>query len=187
VNKLISIDAITDFVFVLDEPNSVDLALVLGSPSISNVEPAIELYHSRQTERILISGHGPTDECDPEWSVYRSHAIAAGVPPEQILVECDARNTVENFTFSAKIIEREISWGRISRIAICCKPIHTRRAFMTARQHLPKHVQILMIPPKNPKDIQPFNWSTTARGRARVLGEVMRIGKYGLDEDLSIE
>jgi len=182
-----SIDAITDFVFKRDEPGPVDLAFVLGSPSISNIEPAIALYLSGLTQKLLISGHGPSDDCEPEWSVYRAHAIAAGVPQDQIWLEREARNTAENFILSERIIDREISWDGIRRIAICCKPIHTRRAYMTARQHFPKHLEILTLPPEDSADIQPFNWWTTERGCTRVLGEVMRIGQYGQKGDLSIE
>ena len=80
-----------------------------------------------------------------------------------------------------------MSWDAISSIAICCKPLHTRRAYMTARQHFPEHVGLLMIPPQNSADIQSFDWWATQSGQMRVLGEVMRIGKYGQKQDLSLD
>lgn len=184
-NKTIA--AITDFVFLNDETAAVDLALVLGSPSISNVEPAIALYRSGLTKTIVITGHGPSDASVPEWRAYRDHAVAAGVPAEHILIEPEARNTLENIVLSARIIAREVSWDRVSSIAICCKPVHARRAYMTARQHLPKHVDLLMLPPRHPADLQPEDWWATQAGKARVLGEIRRIAEYGLKEDLSIE
>ena len=42
-------DAVTAFVFMCDEPAKVDLTVVLGSPSISNIEPAIAMYHAGLT------------------------------------------------------------------------------------------------------------------------------------------
>lgn len=170
-----------------DEPASVDLALVLGSPSISNVEPAIALYRSGLTGRIVISGHGPTSDCEPEWRVYRDHARANGVPDAHLIIEPEARNTLENFVLSKQVIDREMPWSKISKLAICCKPIHTRRAYMTARMHLPRHVELLMLPPDNLTDIQSFNWSETPRGRARVMGEIHRIAEYASKGDISIE
>lgn len=182
-----SIDAITQFIFRADKPRHVDLALVLGSPSISNVEPAIALYRAGFAARILITGHGPVDTKVPEWRVYRDHAISQGVPTEDILIEPDATNTRENFLFSERIIARELGWDRIAEIAICCKPLHTRRAFMTARRFLPKHVNFVVLPPSHPADIQADNWWLKPQGKERVLGELRRIAEYSLTGDVSIE
>ena len=182
-----SIRALTSFIFMDDEPATVDLAIVLGSPSISNVEPAIDLYLKGFTKKIVISGHGPSPESVPEWRIYRDHALAAGVPSEALMIEPNARNTLENFLFTAKVITQHTSWDKISRIAICCKPIHTRRAFMTARKHFPGHVKLFMCPPRDPADLQAHNWSQTVIGRDRVLGEVRHIAEYGMKRDLSID
>lgn len=180
-------DAITRFVFMRDEPVNVDLALVLGSPSISNIEPAIALYHAGLTRKLLITGHGPTPDSEPEWRLYRDHAVLKGVPQEDILIESAARNTAENMAFSARIMAEDLSGADVRTIAICCKPIHCRRVYMTARRHLPQHIALLMIPPENPMDIQASDWWKTPKGQKRVLGEIMRIGEYGLKEDLSID
>lgn len=182
-----SIDAITQFVFLRDAPVLVDLALVLGSPSISNIEPAIALYKEGLTQQLVISGHGPAATSNPEWRVYSDHALAAGIPERHILIEPNARNTLENFTFSKALIDREIGWKTVSRIAICCKPLHARRAYMTARKQIPGHVELLVIPPTNHADIQPSNWQKTERGRTRVMGELSRIAEYTLKGDISIE
>lgn len=180
-------DAITQFVFVSHQPAKVDIALVLGSPSISNILPAISLYLQGNTNRIVISGHGPDDQHTPEWSVYNDYALAAGVPASAIYLEPSARNTLENFVFSSQLIEQLIGWHSVKSVAICCKPLHSRRALMTARQHLPRHVNLLMTPPKHPDDIQADDWWSTAHGRDRVMGEVIRIGEYAQKGDLSLD
>ncbi|QPN68596.1 YdcF family protein [Synechococcus sp. CBW1006] len=182
-----TITAITEFIFCEDEPGPVDLALVLGSPSISNVEPAIALYRAGLTPKILISGHGPTKAGPAEWRVYRDRALADGVAERDILIESEAQNTRENFLFSERIIANELTWAGISSLAICCKPIHSRRAFMTARHYFPKFVRLVMLPPRHPADIQADNWWTMERGRERVLGEISRIAEYGQKEDISLE
>lgn len=182
-----SIDSITRFIFCSDKPREVDLAIVLGSPSISNVEPAISLYLEALAPRILITGHGRRGVDVPEWQVYRDHAVSQGVAEEDILIEPDATNTYENFLFSECIIARELGWDRVSSLAICCKPLHARRAFMTARQILPSGVNIVVLPPRHPADIQADNWWLSSHGKERVMGEMRRIAEYSLKGDISIE
>ncbi len=182
-----SIASITRFIFCADPPQRVDLAIVLGSPSISNVLPAIALYHQGLTPRILITGLGPQGTDVPEWRAYRDHAMEQGVPQEAILIEPEATNTRENLLFSDRIIAQQLGWHNISSVAICCKPLHTRRALMTARQVLPRKVNIVVLPPRHPADIQAENWWQRPRGRERVLGEMRRIAEYALKDDISIE
>lgn len=186
MHEMKTIEAITQFIFCADEPSKVDCALVLGSPSISNIEPAVDLYHAGLTSRILISGHGPDDSSPAEWCLYRDWALAQGVADRDLLIEPHARNTRENFMFSERIIAQELSWERMESLAICCKPIHARRAFMTARMFFPKRITLLILPPSNPRDIQACNWWLTERGRDRVMGEIGRIGDYGIKEHLSL-
>ena len=47
--------AISEFLFRKSEPERVDLAFVLCSPTISSIHPAISLYKSGLTKRVLIS------------------------------------------------------------------------------------------------------------------------------------
>lgn len=180
-------DAITRLVFLSHQPENVDVALVLGSPSISNILPAVSLYMQGMTRRIVVTGHGPADGSKPEWRVYRDYALSAGVPEAAILVEPHARNTLENFVFSDRLIADEIGWSNIGSMAICSKPLHARRAYMTARRHFPKDVVLLMTPPKHPADIQADDWWRTPVGRERVMGELRRIGEYAVKGDLSID
>lgn len=112
--------------------------------------------------------------------------IAAGVPPEAILIEPDATNTLENITFSARLIERTIGWSQVKSLALCCKPIHSRRAFLTARTHLPPGLSISVHCPNDPMDIQSNTWWQSARGQARVLGEMGRISEYALKGDIRL-
>jgi hypothetical protein len=173
-------DAITRFLFLEDEPQQVDLCLVLGSPSISSVVPAIDLFKRGFTPRILISGHGPSPDSAPEWRLYRDYAIGQGVPAAAILVEEKATNTLENFTLSARVIEAEIGWSRVNSVAIAAKPFHMRRALMTARANWPAHVRFVMRPSNAPDDPPAATWWQTESGRGYVLSELRAIGTYAL-------
>lgn len=176
--------AITDFLFVSDVHEPVDFAFVLGSPSLTSIEPAIELFHKGFTQTIFISGLGPQNSQDrtaaPEAQILQSHAIACGVPQERMVIETQSTNTLENFQFSAKLIEKHFGWSNIRRIAICGKPFHMRRALMTAKAQWPSHVTLLMTPSNHPDDPNAHTWWQSAIGRAIVLREINAISIYAM-------
>lgn len=174
-------EAITKFLFLKDEPAPVDLCFVLGSPSISSVVPAVDLFLRGLTPKILISGHGPRRWQKPECDVYKAYAVEKGVPEQAILLERNARNTLQNFTFSKAVIEHEIGWEHLKSIAIAAKPFHMRRALMTARKHWPSHVRYLMLPSNAPDDPPAETWWQTEHGRRFVLAELRAIGTYALE------
>lgn len=176
--------AIARFLFIQDPPEAVDLAFVLGSPTISSLTPALSLYKSGLTPKILISGNGPTTTGAPEWQLYRDHALASGIPPEALLIEPEAGNTRENMVFGADLIDRMIGWQNIGAVAICAKAYHLRRAFMTARKIFPHQVRLIALPAAGPGDITAADWWATPQGRNRILEELGRISDYSLKNHL---
>ncbi len=176
--------AISRFLFVSDPPEAVDLAFVFGSPSISSLEPAIALFRDGLTPRILISGQGRAVDGQPEWQLYRAHALASGVPEDALLIERDAANTFENAAFGAALIERTIGWQGITTVAVSAKPFHMRRALMSARRHFPEGVRLIACPPIGLGDLGPDDWWQSDWGRQRVLEELGRISAYALKGDL---
>lgn len=124
----------------IEEP--FDVAIVLGGfsrviPAISDrlhltdhpnrLVNAIELYHSGKIDKILVSGGSPkvigskpTDE-EP----VRRFLLAAGLPPEDILMEAQSRNTHENAVFSADLLAQEIP---DARCLLVTSAFHMRRS-----------------------------------------------------------
>lgn len=174
-------EAITKFLFLKDEPAPVDLCFVLGSPSISSMVPAVELFLNGFTPKILISGHGPRRWQKPEADTYKAYAVEKGVPEGSIMLERKAKNTLENFLFVKPIIERALGWENIRRVAIAAKPFHMRRALMTARKHWPVHLQYLMLPSNAPDDPPAETWWQSEHGRRYVFAELRAIGTYALE------
>lgn len=174
-------EAITKFLFLKDDPSPVDLCFVLGSASISSVLPAVDLYLSGLTPKILISGHGPLPEQEPECEIYKAYAVKYGVPESAILLERRATSTLENFTLSKAVIESSIGWQNVKRVALSAKPFHMRRALMTARMHWPAHINYLMQPSAHPEDPPAESWWQSEYGRRFVLSELRAIGVYGLE------
>jgi len=181
-------DAITKFLFIQDSPAKVDFAFVLGSPTLSSIEPAIKLYLCNKTTWIVISGHGPVlqDNSLTEAELYKNYAMSRGVPESRILIEARSTNTRENFEFTYDLIESQFGWNCISKVSISGKPFHMRRAFMTACTYWPDDLTLIMLPSDDPNDPPAKTWWQTEGGRRLVLRELEAVGKYALSGDLSI-
>jgi hypothetical protein len=177
-------EALTRFLFLKDEPALVDLCFVLGCPAVSSMQPAVDLFLSGLTRKILISGFGPLSEQEPECEFFKRYALERGVPEEMIYLESKATNTLENFVFSRPVIENEIGWQNVESVAISGKPFHMRRALMTARAHWPGHLRYLMLPSNHPDDVPAETWWQSERGRRYVLSELKAIGSYALEGDI---
>jgi hypothetical protein len=93
---------------------------------------------------------------------------------------------LENIVFSARLIEKHIRWSGIGTVAICCKPLHSRRALLTAQTHLPAGRSISVHCPNDPLDIQADTWWHSQVGQTRVMGELRRIGEYAQKGDIRI-
>ncbi len=176
--------AITQFLFVKHPSEPVDLCFVLGCPTPTNMDPAIALHARGWAPVIMISGHGPAPQAVAEATRFRDYAVARGVPETAIMMETEATNTRENFTFSAPIIEREIGWERIRNVALVSKPYHARRALMTARRYWPGHLRYIMQPSQHPDDPPAETWWQTEGGRTHVLRELIAIGTYAQKGDI---
>ena len=157
--------------------------LCWGAPSFTNVDPAIHLFHSGLVENIIITGFGPTQippqkSFIPEYAGIRDRALQAGVPSESIFVEKTATNTLENFVRTEQLIRSKFSWERTTTIAIAGKPLHMRRALMTARSCWPAHIHLLMQPTTAPSDLQASTWWQSRHGQQTILTELSSIDRY---------
>jgi len=178
-------DAIGQFLFISDVVQSVDLTIVAASPTISSISPAIELYKAGLTPRIVISGAGTMVDGIVEWQGYRDYALAQGVAEADLLVEKCATNTMENLTLSAELVASTgEGWRNIQSVALCAKPFHMRRVLMTARQHLPEGLHLVVLPPQNSGDLSRETWWKSDFGRTRILEELGRISTYALRGDI---
>lgn len=186
-----TLDGLTEFVFLADPPEAVDLCIVLGAPTPSAIYPAIELFHAKRVERILITGFGPASQIGnldhtPEYEKMARIAFAANVPHHALILEKKATNTLENFIFAEQMIAQTIGWEDIRSVALCGKPLHMRRALMTAKTCLPEGLQYILLPPHAAGDLQADTWHRTDMGRKRVLNELAAISKYALRGDIDV-
>ncbi len=183
------IRAVTEFIFVEDVPDKADVIFVPGSRKIENAIRAAELYKAGYAPYVLPSGRFSTvygrfkgvperyaadyhDEYETEWAFLRAVLMKHGVPDEAILREDMATYTWENAQFSRDVLK---SAGMPCRMAIlCCHAFHARRALLYYQAAMPE-TRFIVCPAPTPGYTRE-DWFLTEKGRARVLGEVQRLG-----------
>ena len=183
------IRAVTEFIFVEDVPEKADVILVPGSRKIENAIRAAELYKAGYAPYVLPSGRYSTtyghfkgvperyaadypDEYETEWAFFRAVLMKHGVPESAILREDRATYTWENAQFSRDVLQGA---GLPCATAIlCCHAFHARRALLYYQAAMPE-TRFVVCPAETPGYTR-NDWFCTEKGRARVLGEVQRLG-----------
>lgn len=183
------IRAVTDFIFVEDQPEEADVIFVPGSRKIEHAIRAAELYRAGYAPYVLPSGRYATtygcfrgvperyradypDEYETEWAFLRAVLMKHGVPETAILRENQATYTWENATLSRDVLEKA---GITPKTAILsCHAFHARRALMYYQAAMPE-TRFIVCPTATPGYTR-ADWFHTEKGRSRVLGEVQRLG-----------
>lgn len=183
------IRAVTDFVFVQDAPEKADVIFVPGSRKIEHAVRAAELYHAGYAPYVMPSGRYATtygafrgvperyradypDEYETEWAFLRAVLMKHGVPESAILREDRATYTWENAQFSRDVLQRQ--GIPVSTAILSCHAFHARRALLYYQAAMPQ-VRFLVCPVATPGYTRD-DWFLTEKGRARVMGEVQRLG-----------
>lgn len=158
---------IWDFNIEIDCVTPADVIMVLGSHDLRVAHRGIELFQQNLANYILFSGGFGrlTDQLwtKPEAQMFAEEARKLGIPEERILIEDESTNTGENIVFSWKILQKmQIN---PSVLLIVHKPYMIRRAWATAKKHLPEisisttapQISYLNYPNKNITKIDVIN------------------------------
>jgi len=183
------IRAVTDFIFVEDQPEKADVIFIPGSRKIEHAVRAAELYRAGYAPYVLPSGRYATtygcfrgvperyqadypEAYETEWAFLRAVLMKHGVPESAILREDQATYTWENATRSRDVLAQA---GILPRTAILsCHAFHARRALMYYQAAMPD-TRFIVCPTATPGYTRE-DWFLTEKGRNRVLGEVQRLG-----------
>lgn len=172
------LQAVTDFIFVENDPAPSDVILIPGSERTEHVLRAAALYRAGYAPFVLPSGRFSVKEgrflgdFDTEWACMRATLLAEGVPEHAILREDQATYTWENAQFSRRVADAQ--GLAVRRALLCCRAGHARRALLYYQAAFPE-AEILVCPAQVEGEGR-ADWSRTAQGRARILGEVSRCG-----------
>ena len=123
-----------------DESASADAAIVLGfaladdgsprPPIVARVDRAVALLRDGTVPKLVLTGGAPKSG-HTEASVMHDLAIARGAPESALVLETNARSTVENFACSKPLLERLGA----RRVLVVTEPWHMTRAMLLARRH----------------------------------------------------
>ena len=183
------IRAVTEFIFVEDAPEKADVIFVPGSRKILHAIRAAELYREGYAPYVLPSGRYTISRgyflelpeplkseypgtFETEWHFLKAVLMKHGVPESAILREDMATYTWENAQFSRDVLQQA---GLPCRTAIlCCQAFHARRALLYYQAAMPQ-TRFIVCPVQTPGCTR-ADWFLSEKGRARVLGEVQRLG-----------
>lgn len=173
-----AIDGITDFIFMEDKLRTSDIILIPGGSRRELMEQAAKLYHEGLAKYILPSGsyNKKIPKYKSEWQFLYDVGIELGVSDEAILKEDKATHTFENAKCSYDVIKQK--GIKVDRVILVCKSFHSRRAYLTYKTAFPSSIEILVSPIIDERDIRKDNWFLDPDKTHRVMGEVIKIGKY---------
>ena len=187
MNNRIIVD-ISNFIFVSDEPKTVDAIFLPGGSHPEQPEYAAKLYNNGFAKYVIPAG-GVSVKRD-KWPGVRSKAeiynddyktdcefftdvlTKNDVPGTAIYGEDKSCHTHDNAFFSRKIVNDNNL--KIKTAMIVCKAFHARRCLMLYQLAFPD-IEFIVCP-VHCYNITKNNWYTTEQGINRVLGELARCG-----------
>lgn len=183
------IRAVTEFIFVQDAPEKADVIFIPGSRKVEHAIRAAELYRAGYAPYVLPSGRFTIARgyflelpeplrseypgaFETEWHFLKTVLMKHGVPESAILREDQATYTWENAQFSRDVLKAQ---GIACNTAIlACHAFHARRALLYYQAAMPE-TRFIVCPASMPGYARD-EWYKSEEGRARVLGELARLG-----------
>ena len=170
---------VTDYLFLEDPPEAAEVMLVFGGTDRRRALRAADLYRQGLVRRIVLSGGPPKRPTGfaTEAAAMGALLAQAGVPAAALVLEHGATNTLENVRFALPWLDGA------GTVILMTKPVHMRRAAMTARRRLPG-ARLLCVPAAM-RDCTRGNWSTRPEWRATAAAELAAIARYFAQGDIA--
>ena len=154
-----------------------DLAIVFGTRFPMPVAIAADLLARGKVPLVVLTGGVNRQTGVVESLTHRDLLLAAGVTPQQIVVEQTSTNTLENVLFALPLIARVVDPGTVLHIAVIAKWHHCRRCLMTLKRWWP--VPVTMYPctydqPGAPRD----GWWLDEPGHATIGKDWFNTPRY---------
>lgn len=106
---------------------------------------AASFFKRFEVDFVIASG-GVRHECDgeemSEADIMCSVLTAQGVPESVIVLENQARSTMENLLFGTVELGRRKTMECIERVVVITEPFHLRRALLLARTFFPRYFKV---------------------------------------------
>ncbi len=176
-----SYKAITDFIFLEDQPQKADIILIPGGSKPQLMERACSLFFDGYSSLLLPSGgkNKALVNYETEWDYFFEIAKKMSIPEEVVLKEDKATNTYENALYSKRIIEDK--GILIKKALLVCKAFHARRALLTYQTWFMNDIEYIICPIVDDRGISRDNWYLDQNKIVKVMSEVEKVGKYFKD------
>lgn len=134
-----------------------DAIFVLGNHDLRIADYAITLFKSGWAPLLIFSG-GIThknpklniDWDEPEAKIFARHAVERGINEERIIIECQSKNTGENFQMTGKVLKEH--GLALNKFIVVQKPYMERRTYATGKIHWPDKTLVITSPPTSFED-----------------------------------
>ena len=159
---------ITTYLHIAAPTTHADLGIVFGTRLPDPAFIAAALLKRGAVPYVALTGGVNRLTGINEARAHRDILLAAGIPPERIIVEDESGNTLENVLFVRERIAERLDLGAIRTILVIAKWFHCRRAIMTLKRHFPPGIRYYTRT-YSPDGITPQNWYLTPETAAKVL------------------
>lgn len=154
-----------------------DLAFVFGTKSQIPIPLIAELLGRRRVERVLLTGGMNRSTKLVEATTHQEELLKMGISKDRIITETRSKNTLENVSFGLDKLWSLFRYHEINRVLAVTKWYHSRRALMTLKAQLPKHIELVNLS-YEPDNCTRTNWMESAESEQLVLKEWTTIPKY---------
>jgi hypothetical protein len=178
---------LTRFLFLRDEPEAADLALVFGhsDPELAAMRArhAAGLFQRGYVPRLLFTGGPLQDRVQVTEADYMAGVAAShGVPEGALLLERRAVNTIQNAQNSAALLADHGVVGGLATVLLVSCPWHMRRVLLVSRRVFPSQVRLLCCPHHD--ECTAETWARDEAGRRRVVNEIALLGRLSKASNL---
>lgn len=122
-------------------PEQVDLIFVFGTRFPEPAYLAAEILKAGVSNLVVLTGGVNRLNGMNEALTHRAILLQENISEVCIIYESESTNTLENVTFALPKISQRVELSHVQKILVVAKWMHSRRALMTLKRHLPAGIQ----------------------------------------------
>lgn len=164
-----------DYLAEEDVPEEADLIFVFGAKTPLRIEKAVELYQQGLSEKILVSGRGPSygdTKVPTEADIYAGIAAEKGVSADAIIIEDKSITIPDNVRSSLNLLDK--NGVPYSSIILVNSPYTQRRGQAHFRKYLPDSVKLIRVNSGTGDQYKRDSWYKNPTGIDVVLSEYFK-------------
>ncbi len=168
-------NAAYDYLAEEDAPGESDFIFVFGAKTPLRIEKAVELYQQGLSEKIFVSGRGPSygdTQAPTEAETYARIAMEKGVPAEAIITEDQSITIPDNVRSSLNLLDK--NGESYSSIILVNSPYTQRRGWAHFKKYLPDGVTLFRVNSGTGEQYKRDTWYTNPTGIDVVLSEYFK-------------